>query len=248
MATFGQIISSLAIGAGQSVRRDAGDTTFEAYTPTSLPNVTNDAQTKASIVPNTVPSAGQVLVGNAGGTAYAPVSMSGDATLASTGALTVASASLTVAGKVELATTAEINTGTDTTRAIPVDQWVASNRNIRYMVIKVIESATDVSTGTTLGGDFECPITGTIVSIGAWNDTAGTTGTAIYDVNLGGATIMTTNKIQIETTEKSSRTATTQPTLTTTAVTAGDIFTFDCDTAQTTKAKGLTFRIGIRES
>jgi hypothetical protein len=55
-----------------------------------LSNVTNDAQTKAAVVPNTAPSAGQVLVGNAGGTAYAPVSASGDATLASTGALTLA--------------------------------------------------------------------------------------------------------------------------------------------------------------
>lgn len=55
-----------------------------------LGNVTNDAQTKASVVPNTAPSAGQVLVGNAGGTAYAPVSMGGDATLASTGAITLA--------------------------------------------------------------------------------------------------------------------------------------------------------------
>lgn len=53
--------------------------------------VTNDVQTKAAIVPNTAPSSGQVLVGNVGGTAYAPLSMSGDATLASTGALTLAS-------------------------------------------------------------------------------------------------------------------------------------------------------------
>ena len=35
------------------------------------------------------PAAGQVLIGNAGGTAYAPVTLSGDATLASTGAVTV---------------------------------------------------------------------------------------------------------------------------------------------------------------
>jgi hypothetical protein len=55
-----------------------------------LANVTNDAQTIASIVPNTAPASGQVLVGNAGGTAYAPVSASGDATLTSTGALTLA--------------------------------------------------------------------------------------------------------------------------------------------------------------
>lgn len=60
-----------------------------------LGNVTNNAQTQAAIVPNTVPSSGQVLVGNAGGTAYDPVSMSGDATLASTGAVTLANTAVT---------------------------------------------------------------------------------------------------------------------------------------------------------
>jgi hypothetical protein len=46
--------------------------------------------TNAAIVPSTAPSAGQIPVGNAGGTAYAPVAVSGDATLASTGAVTLA--------------------------------------------------------------------------------------------------------------------------------------------------------------
>src|ERR1035437_5345911 len=55
----------------------------------ALSNVTNDTQTKASVVPNTLPSAGQILVGNAGGTAYGPQTISGDATLVSTGAITV---------------------------------------------------------------------------------------------------------------------------------------------------------------
>lgn len=64
-----------------------------ACTPSdvSLGSVTNDAQTKAAIVPNTVPSAGQVLVGNAGGTAYAPVTLSG-CTLSSSGVLTCSGA------------------------------------------------------------------------------------------------------------------------------------------------------------
>lgn len=57
----------------------------------SISNVTDDVQTKASIVPNTAPSAGQILCGNAGGTAYAPCTVGTDATLASTGALTLAS-------------------------------------------------------------------------------------------------------------------------------------------------------------
>jgi hypothetical protein len=56
----------------------------------SLNNVTNNAQTQAAIVPNTVPTAGQLLVGNASGTAYGVVSASGDATISSTGAITVA--------------------------------------------------------------------------------------------------------------------------------------------------------------
>ena len=74
-----------------------------------LGSVTNDAQTKAAIVPNTAPSSGQVLVGNAGGTAYAPQTLSGSGatfTLSSAGVLTVsaianaslAHSSITIAG------------------------------------------------------------------------------------------------------------------------------------------------------
>ncbi len=66
-----------------------------------ITNVTDDAQTKAAIVPNTAPSAGQALVGNAGGTAYAPSTVSGSGatiSLASTGVVSIsaiANASLT---------------------------------------------------------------------------------------------------------------------------------------------------------
>jgi hypothetical protein len=55
----------------------------------SLGSVTNDVQTKAAILTNTAPASGQIPVGNAGGTAYAPASVSGDGTLASTGAMIV---------------------------------------------------------------------------------------------------------------------------------------------------------------
>ena len=64
-------------------------------TDVGLGSVTNDAQTKAAILPNTAPAAGRIAVGNAGGTAYAPVAVSGDATLASTGAITLASTAVT---------------------------------------------------------------------------------------------------------------------------------------------------------
>jgi hypothetical protein len=69
---------------------DAASTcsTLPTSTTVGLSNVTNDAQTKAAVMPNTAPSGGQIPVGNAGGTAYAPVSMSQDCTLASTGVIT----------------------------------------------------------------------------------------------------------------------------------------------------------------
>ncbi|NDG18437.1 MAG: hypothetical protein EB117_09215 [Betaproteobacteria bacterium] len=74
-----------------------------------LGNVTNDAQTKASVVPNTLPSAGQILVGNAGGTAYGPVTVTGSGatiSMSSTGAVTISAianaslsnSSITIAG------------------------------------------------------------------------------------------------------------------------------------------------------
>jgi len=87
-----------------------------------LGSVTNDAQTKAAIVPNTAPSAGQVPCGNAGGTAYAPCTVGGDATIASTGALTIKT-SVSLAGSpttttqsqadnsTKIATTAYVDTG-----------------------------------------------------------------------------------------------------------------------------------------
>jgi hypothetical protein len=73
-------------------------------TMVGLGNVTNNAQTQAAIVPNTAPSAGQDLVGNAGGTAYAPVTMSGDCTRSSTGAITCTKSNGTALGTGAFAT------------------------------------------------------------------------------------------------------------------------------------------------
>lgn len=68
--------------------------------------VAGSGQTNASVMPNTVPSAGQFPVGNAGGTAYAPVALSGDCSLASTGAITCTESSGTALGTGAFATIA----------------------------------------------------------------------------------------------------------------------------------------------
>lgn len=98
-------VSTLPAGTKTLLATDGNGSSLTGLTSTQvgLGNVTNDVQTKAAIVPNTAPSAGQVLVGNAGGTAYAPVSASGDATLASTGAITIAAAAVTLAKMANLA-------------------------------------------------------------------------------------------------------------------------------------------------
>lgn len=69
-----------------------GGTLSLSSSDVGLGSVTNDAQTKAAVVPNTAPTAGQILAGNAGGTAYAPVSLSGSGatfSLSSAGVLTI---------------------------------------------------------------------------------------------------------------------------------------------------------------
>lgn len=57
------------------------------------------ASTPVAVVPGTAPSAGQILVGNAGGTAYTPVSVSGDGTMSAAGALTLANGGLSAKKK-----------------------------------------------------------------------------------------------------------------------------------------------------
>lgn len=90
----------------------------------ALGSVTNDAQTKAAVVPNTAPSAGQLLVGNAGGTAYAPVTLSGSCTLASTGVITCSGSSGNPAAKVT--TTFNASTMTFTCSSNTINDFVLS--------------------------------------------------------------------------------------------------------------------------
>lgn len=71
---------------GKSKQLPAGDTISKQAV--GLGNVTNDEQAKASIYPNTAPSAAQFLLGQSGG-AYAPQTISGDITVTSGGVATV---------------------------------------------------------------------------------------------------------------------------------------------------------------
>lgn len=59
----------------------------------------------------------------------------------------VTAASDTIAGKIEVATTAETNTGTDATRAVSPDGLAGSYAGTKSVSIQVYDGATDVATG-----------------------------------------------------------------------------------------------------
>ena len=165
-----------------------------------------------------------------------------------------AAASVTVAGVIEVATAAETDTGTDATRALSPDGFQASKRNIRWLSFNLIDAAT-ACTVAAFGGDFVSPIAGVIQQsdsspfyLYATNSTAGTTGTMVVDISIGGTSIMTTNKLDFDTGEKTTTTAATKPDLTTTALAVGDIITFDVDSLHTTPASGLTVYMAVLET
>lgn len=106
--------------------------------------------------------------------------------------------------------------------------------------VTLVDSTTDVATGTAIGGDFRISKYAiTVKAVGAYVDTAGTTGLMTIDINEAGTTIMSSNKITLDSTEKSSETAATAPGITDSAIAADAIVTIDVDGVQTTKAKGL---------
>jgi hypothetical protein len=151
------------------------------------------------------------------------------------------------------ASIADTNTGTSTTAFVTPDGLQGSIRNLRFVDFVLVAPDTDCAVDTDIY-EWECPFACTIIQddsnvgyFSAWTDTAGTTGTMVVDIHLNGTTIMTTNKLDIENAETSTRTAATQPDLTTTDVAAGDKFVFAIDAIHSgTAAKGLTVRLALR--
>lgn len=142
------------------------------------------------------------------------------------------------------------NAATVTTNANltgPVTSVGNATKLIRYFLVRIVEAKTNTAVANVVGGDVESPIAGTVVEVGAYVDTAGTTGSTTVDINKNSTTILST-KITIETGEKSSRTALTAPVISVSDLAVGDVLTFDIDGISTTAAKGLTVRIGVQQS
>lgn len=99
---------------------------------------------------------------------------------------------------------------------------------LQMIPVAISDETTALTTGTAKV-TFIVPFAFTLTDIAASVTTAPTGADLIVDVNEGGTSIMTTNKLRIDAGEKSTATAATPPTLTDTSLAAGAEITIDID-------------------
>lgn len=163
----------------------------------------------------------------------------------------VTAADLTTAGKIEVATSGEVNTGTDAGRAVSPDGLAGSNFGIRYMQAIVFDFATDVATGD---GKFYFHIPAglngmNLVEVHAEVISTGTTNSTTIQINnVTQAADMLTALLEIETGESGSDTSDPGPTIDTNNddVATNDVLRIDVDSVSTTAPKGLIVTLGFQ--
>lgn len=169
---------------------------------------------------------------------------------ATTGGVAV-SASATVVGVVELATLAELETGTDTGRAVVPDILAGSNFGERVVQVVAFDFTTDTATGNG-AYYFHVPSTITgmnLVEVHAEVITAGTTNTTdIQIANVTQGADMLSTVITVDSGETGSDTAATAAVINTSEddVTTNDILRIDVDAVSSTEAKGLIITMTFR--
>jgi phosphoribosylformylglycinamidine (FGAM) synthase PurS component len=159
-------------------------------------------------------------------------------------------ASSTAKGVVELAIASEINTGTDTTRAITPDALAGSVLGTKNIIIKCLQDTTNLTVGDGIShiaipSEFNGM---NLVSAGAHVYTASSSGTPTFQIhNQTDAHDMLSTRITIDAGEYDSSTAVTPAVADTTYddVATGDVLRFDCDVAGTGTA-GMEIRVGFR--
>jgi hypothetical protein len=163
----------------------------------------------------------------------------------------VTASSDTVAGKVELATIAETNTGTDTGRAITPDGLAGSNFGRKTFQLTCFDYTTNVATGDGKGYLHIPPeLNGmNLVYVHARVITAGTTGTSDIQIhNVTDAQDMLSTKLTVDSAETGSDTAASSAVINTSFddVATNDLLRIDVDAVSTTAPKGLIVSLGFQ--
>lgn len=166
----------------------------------------------------------------------------------------VSQATTSLAGKSELATSAEIDTGTDTGRTITPSGFANSDRGKRIVTLVLLDDETDNAVENGAG-----KFTWTVPEdVNGWKifeahasvEVAGTTGVETIQIhNVTQAVDVLTTRITIDSTELTSYTAVTPPVVNTSnnTLTTGDKIRVDIDGVHTTPAKGLQVILSIRK-
>jgi hypothetical protein len=167
------------------------------------------------------------------------------------GSAYLTSASTTVSGASELATTAETNTGTDTGRTVTPDALAGSYAGTKGIGLVIVDFTTDVATGDGKMY-FHVPVSMSgmnLVTVHAEVITAGTTNTTDIQVhNLTQSTDMLSTVITIDSGETGSDTAATAAVIDTgnDDVITNDLLRIDVDAISTTAPKGLIITLEFR--
>jgi len=115
----------------------------------------------------------------------------------------------------------------------------------RYIQIRLLDKDTSHTVVAGIGGEFRLKVAMTVLDVGAYFDTAGTTSVTTIDINEGGVSILST-KITVDATEKTSETAATPPVISDAVIAADAIITFDIDgIASGTAGKGLVIWLEV---
>jgi len=175
-----------------------------------------------------------------------------DETLSGSNTGDEAAASTTVAGVMELATTAEIDTATDTGRGMSPDAFNGSDWGLTYVQLVAFDYTTDVAVadGATYFASPSALAGYDLVEVHAEVITAGTTGTTDIQIhNVTQTADVLSTKITIDSTETGSDTAATPAVIDTAQddVTAHDVYRVDVDAISTTAPQGLIVTLGFRK-
>ena len=213
----------------------------------------------AKVVTGTAGTDGNLVAWNADGDAVDSGSAPSAFATAAQGALADSAiqssdtATDTAAGIVELATSAETTTGTDTGRAVTPDGLAGSIFGTQVVQLMVFDDSQDVATGNGAGDlFFRVPSTMNgmnLVAVAACVQTAGTTGTTDIQIhNVTDTADMLSTVITIDSGETDSATAATAAVIDGTAddVATGDILRIDVDAVSTTAPKGLLVELQFR--
>lgn len=169
--------------------------------------VTNVGDATDAILDITIPRGNTGASGAGTGDMVAASNLSDVVSAATSFANIKQAATESATGVVELATTAEANTGTDTTRAVtPAGVLSSIKANGPEVLIIGVSDETTVITAGTAKRTFRMPFALTVTSVRASLNTVSSSGAVTVDINEGGVSILST-KLTIDASEKTSTTA-----------------------------------------